>query len=135
MISSFILSSFVILANGQSVPCNHPLAISEGKGCNQPSIQILTEEPSCKNPYAYAIGQPGNDCSNVSAPPPSNFGKPAWVINASYNTPYGMIFTVTGISYSHHRPDVAIITGEWSTEGLMPLSFYTDQQPGPFFPR
>ena len=42
---STALSTFVTLLNGQSVPCDHPLAIAEGKGCNQPKIQVLTEMP------------------------------------------------------------------------------------------
>lgn len=137
--ASFILSAFVTLMNGQSVPCNHPLAIAEGKGCNVPTIQVLTEIPtapstSCKNPYSYAIGQPGNDCSNVQAPPAQNVGKPNWEIAGNYSPAYpGAIFTVTNISYSMKRPGIMIITGEWNTPGTMPLSFYVDQTPGPFF--
>lgn len=100
-------------------------------------VQILTElpdSPSCKNPYSYAIGQPGNDCSNVQAPPRTDTGKPEWIIGYNYNPAYpGAIFTVTNISYSTKRPGVMIVTGEWNTEGTMPLSFYADQQPGPFF--
>jgi hypothetical protein len=130
-----LLSSFVLLANGQSVPCDHPLAIAEGKTCR--AVQILTplpETPSCKNPYSYAIGELGNDCSNVTAPPYQSVGVPDWTIGNSYSPAYpGALFTVTNISYSIKRPGIMIITGEWNTPGTMPLSFYVDQAPGPFF--
>lgn len=41
--TTFLLSVFVTLFNGQQVPCDHPLAIAEGKGCSQKAVQILTE--------------------------------------------------------------------------------------------
>jgi hypothetical protein len=41
MYPTLILSTFVTLLNGQSVPCDHPLAIAEGKSCR--NIQVLTE--------------------------------------------------------------------------------------------
>lgn len=40
-------SQMMTLSNGAMVPCDHPLAIADGKGCNQPQpvVQVLTPLP------------------------------------------------------------------------------------------
>ena len=135
---------FASINQGDSVEGNSSLEwYHDGHKWNtRPRVnkQILVEAPTtpttptCKNPYSYAIGEPGNDCSNVQAPSYNAIGKPEWNIGVSYNPAYpGAIFTVTNISYSTKRPGVLIITGEWNTPDTMPISFYVDQQPGPFF--
>lgn len=143
MYPALILSSFVTLLNGQSVPCDHPLAISEGKGCSQiRAIQILTPLPTmpeCSNPYPGAAGE----CKvyvNPNPPPvdQTSIGRPEWYVGASYRSAYpSLVITVTSIGYSNTRPGIRIITAEWNTNQpgfeMLPISFYEDRQPQPFF--
>jgi hypothetical protein len=65
MVSEAPAQSFVTLANGGMVPCNHPLAIAEGKTCNAPAPSIIvtpqptvTPIPQSAPPLTYFVQDP-----------------------------------------------------------------------------
>jgi hypothetical protein len=65
MVSEAPAQSLLTLTNGQMVPCNHPLAVAEGRSCNAPAPSIIvtpqptvTPIPQSAPPLTYTVQDP-----------------------------------------------------------------------------